>query len=294
MGTGWRVLYALDPGAMPIRLRERIEARLASIVAEMSQWAPGSVLSRFNRAPAGAAFVLPSDFATVLEAALDVARRTGGAFDPTHGRAAALLGYGATTTAGPPSDDELREARARAGWAKLDYDLENRRLVQPGGLWLDFSGIAKGFAVDAVADLLAAEGLEDVLVEVGGELAGRGLKPDGQPWWVDLDVIDGVAGPSLRIGLHDIAVATSAHHVRGVHTLDPEDGRPVRHDVVTASVIHDRAMYADAWATALIVLGPSLAPVIAERERLAARMLVRSAGRLDESISPALARMIDE
>lgn len=279
---------------MPIRLRDRIEARLVSIVAEMSQWEPDSLLSRFNRAPAGAVFVLPADFATVLEAALEVARRTGGAFDPTHGRAAALLGYGAVPIAGPPSENELREARACAGWDRLDYDPGSRRLIQPGGLWLDFSGIAKGFAVDAVADLLATEGLEDALVEIGGELAGRGLRPDGQPWWVDLETFERVGPPPLRIGLHDIAVATSGHHVRGVHTLHPASGRPVEQSVMAASVIHDRAMYADAWATALIVLGHPLALEIVEHEGLATRMLVQSGDRLEEHVSPALARMLDE
>jgi thiamine biosynthesis lipoprotein len=279
---------------MPIRLRDRIEGRLASIVAEMSQWEPDSLLSRFNRAPAGSAFVLPPDFAAVLEASLDVARRTDGAFDPTHGRAAALLGYGAATIAGPPRESALHDARASAGLYRLDYDPARRRLIQPGGLWLDFSGIAKGFAVDAIADLLAAEGFEDALVEIGGELAGRGLKPDGQPWWVYLEALDGATPAPLRVGLHDIAVATSGHHVRGVHTLDPTDGRPVRHDIAVASVIHDRAMYADAWATALIVLGPARAPEIAEREGLAARMVVRSGQQLDEHVSPALSRLLEE
>lgn len=277
---------------MPIRLRERIEARLAAIVGEMSQWVPGSLLSRYNRAPAGTGFVLPPDFATVLEAARVVGQDSGGAFDPTHGRAAALLGYGAEPMTRPPTDEDIQDARACAGWARLEYDGRHRRLVQPGGLWLDFSGIGKGFAVDAIADLLCAEGLEDVLVEIGGELVGRGLKPDGQPWWVDLETPrDGGRAPApIRIGLHDLAVATSGTYVRGAHTLDPLTGGPVGNGIVAVSVLHRSAMLADAWATALHVLGPQRATEIAERHALAARILID--GGATELVTPALNRMM--
>jgi thiamine biosynthesis lipoprotein len=230
-------------------------------------------MSRFNRAPAGTAFLLPPAFATVLDAALDVAHRSDGAFDPTHGRAAALLGYGALSMGRPPTERELGDALAGAGWAKLDYDPASRRLIQPGGLWLDFSGIAKGFAVDAIADLVGAEGYPDVLVEIGGELAGRGLKPDGQPWWVDLEDPPAPARAPIRIGLHDMAVATSGNYVRGDHSLDPKTGRATENEIVAVTVIHTSAMLADAWATALSVAGPDQALDLASREALAACIL---------------------
>ncbi len=293
LGTSWRVRFAARSGDMPIRLSEAIDARLALIVAKMSQWEPGSLLSQFNRAPVGTWFTLPTDFATVIAAALDVAERSGGAFDPTHGRAAALLGFGATKPARPPSAIELDEAFAAAGWRRLAFDPLSRRLCQPGGLWLDLSGIAKGFAVDAIARLLGEMGIEDALVEIGGELVGRGLRPDGQPWWVDLEDPPGLDLPLLRIGLHDMAVATSGDYVRGAHTIDPRTGCPLPPCVASVSVIHDTAMIADAWATALTVLGPEHGAEFAAREGLAARIVSRRDGIANEWVSPRLLAMIE-
>jgi thiamine biosynthesis lipoprotein len=293
LGTSWRVRFAMRSGDLPLRLSEAIGERLALIVAEMSQWESGSLLSQFNRASAGTWFALPMDFATVVAAALDVAECSAGAFDPTHGRTAALLGFGATKPARPPSAIELDEAFAAAGWRRLSFDPLSRRLCQPGGLWLDLSGIAKGFAVDAVARLLSEVGIEDALVEIGGELLGRGLKPGGQPWWVDLEDPPGLDLPLLRIGLHDMAVATSGDYVRGAHTIDPRTGRPLPPCVVSVSVIHDTAMIADAWATALTVLGPEHGAELATREGLAARIVSRRFGTANEWISPQLLAMIE-
>lgn len=271
-------------------LREAIDRRLAGIVGEMSQWEPTSLLSRFNRASAGIWMSLPVDFATVVSAALDVADRTDGAFDPTHGRAAALLGFGAGPADAPPTREQLDEALASAGWQRLGYDPAARRLRQPGGLWLDLSGIAKGHAVDALADLLNARGYADALVEIGGELVARGLRPDGQPWWVDLESPAGMSLIPLRIGLHDAAVATSGDYVRGAHTLDPRNGRPLVPDVRAVSVIHRSAMLADAWATAFTVLGRESALALAEREGIAMRLILHDG---EERLSPALRAMLD-
>ena len=293
LGTTWRVLYVARVGVAPDRISAAIASRLGEIVAQMSQWEPASLLSRFNRAPAGTSFALHADFAAVLSAGLDIAGRTNGAFDPTHGCAAALLGFGAEPPAGPPSAATLDDALASAGWQQLAFDSRARSLRQPGGLWLDFSGIAKGYAVDAVADLLARHGIVDALVEIGGELVGRGLKPDCQPWWVDLETPPGAELPPLRVALYDGAVATSGDHVRGAHTLDPRTGRALPPRIASVSVIHDSAMLADAWATALTVLGPVAALATATREGLAARIVAREDGVLVETLSPQLRRLID-
>lgn len=293
LGTSWSVRYVAAPGIAPQAIRSAIERRLAEIVAEMSQWAPGSVLSAFNRSAAGAWTPIGRDFAAVLAVALDIAARTNGAFDPTHGRAAALLGYGAQVPAGPPSEEELDAAFADAGRQRLGYDPDTSRIRQPGGLWLDLSGIGKGFAVDAVANLLAGMGIEDALVEIGGELIGRGIKPDGQPWWVDLEAPPGAVLPSIRVALHELAVATSGDYVRGAHTLDPRTGRPLPARVGAVSVVADSAMLADAWATALTVLGPEAGAEVAAREGLAARILWRDGESMRETLSPAFAAMLD-
>lgn len=294
LGTSWQVRFAYGGEIASDRLREAIRLRLARIVAEMSQWEPTSLLSKFNHATAGTWLSLPSDFASVIAAALDIAERSDGAFDPTHGKTASLLGFGAEAITGPPTSCELDGARSAAGWHRLAFDRDAARLRQPGGLWLDFSGIAKGYAVDAIADLLAANGIEDALVEIGGELVGRGLRPDGQPWWVDLEAPPGAVLPPLRLGLHEQAVATSGDYVRGAHTIDPRTGRPLDGRVASVSVIHRSAMLADAWATALTVLGPEAGEELAVREGFATRILERREGKVVETLSPALVALIAE
>nr|WP_318781324.1 FAD:protein FMN transferase [Sphingomonas aliaeris] len=161
-----------------------------------------------------------------------------------------------------------------------------------GGLSLDLSGIAKGYAVDAVADLLAASGIAHALVEIGGELVGRGVRPDGQPWWVDLEVPPGLTLAPFRVALHGLAVATSGDYRRGEHTIDPRTGYPVVDPVASVSVIHRSALAADAWATALTVLGVHEGIAMAEREGLAARLVTVRGGVAVEHITPALAEML--
>lgn len=294
LGTSWQVRFSTPAPVADAELIAAIEGRLAAIVAEMSQWEPDSLLSRFNRAPAGEWVFLPPDFAAVVDAALEIAARSGGAFDPSHGRAAALLGFGAETVAGPPASARLDEAKTTAGWDRLSFDRAARRLRQPGGLWLDLSGIAKGFAVDALADLMADRSIEDSLVEIGGELVGRGLRPDGQPWWVEIEAPPGARLAPLRLGLHEQAVATSGDYVRGAHTIDPRTGRPLDGRVASVTVVHTRAMLADAWATAFTVAGCAAAIEMASRDGIAVRIVERRDGGFVETFSPAFTAMLGE
>lgn len=293
MGTGWSVRMALPAGTDPAPLHVAIVARLDGLVAELSQWDPASTLSAFNAAPAGRWIALPSDFAHVVHAALAIARETDGAFDPALGRIVDLWGYGPPAFTGAPDAETLATARAASGWHRLDHDPGARRLRQPGGLALDLSGIAKGHAVDAVADLLHAAGIRHCLVEIGGELAGRGVHPNGDPWWVDLETPPDVDLPTLRLALHGLSVATSGPYRRGPHSIDPRTGHPAPTDILSVSVLHPSAMHADAWATALTVQGAEKgAHHVAIGTRLPARIICRDAGRIREHLSPALEAML--
>ena len=289
MGTRWRVLYVAD-AASADAVRDAIERRLAGLVADMSHWEPASLLSRFNRAPAGTAMVLPPDFAQVMAMALAIARVSGGAFDPAIGALVDLWGHGPPGPMPRPTPVAIDAARARSGAQRLRWADGSRTLVQPGGVALDLSGIAKGHAVDAVADTLAAIGIRHTLVEIGGELAGRGIRPDGEPWWVDLETPPGLPLlPPLRIALHGIAVATSGSYVRGDHTLDPRTGYPATGGVSTCSVVASHAALADAWATVLSVLPPPEGAALADRHGVAAR-IVGAEGALE---TRALTAMIE-
>lgn len=292
MGTSWRARFAAPASAGRERLRAHIATLLDLLVQEMSHWEAASALSRFNRTPGGNWVGLPPDFAAVMAAALDIAAKTDGAFDPAIGALVDLWGYGPVAVSGPPGDDAIRSALGQSGWQRLSFDAAARRLLQPGGVRLDLSGIAKGYAVDRVSALLAAHGVKHSLVEIGGEFAGRGLRPDGEPWWVELETpIAGVA--PMRVALHQLAVATSGDYVRGRHTIDPRTGQTVEH-ILAVSVIHGSAMLADAWATALGVVETDRLAELARSHDIAVRALLRDKGGIIEWISPALGRMLTD
>ncbi|RYY05246.1 MAG: FAD:protein FMN transferase, partial [Alphaproteobacteria bacterium] len=237
MGTTWRVMFAAPRDSDADAVRHAIVRRLAGLVAEMSHWVPDSLLSRFNRSPTGTWTTLPPDFGQVMHHGLAIASTTRGAFDPAIGRLVDCWGFGPVAVAGPPDAAMIEAERALSGWQRLTYAPVSRHLHQPGGVSLDLSGIAKGHAVDAVADLLRTFGIMHTLVEIGGELVGRGIRPDGEPWWVDLEAPPGILLKPLRIALHGMAVATSGDYRRGAHTIDPHTGRPINSGVVSASVI---------------------------------------------------------
>ncbi|MEP6504604.1 MAG: FAD:protein FMN transferase [Betaproteobacteria bacterium] len=297
MGTTWQV--RLVGGAQLERdaVAAAIEATLDDVVAQMSTWEPGSDLCRFNRAPAGAWRALPAPFFEVLAAGLEVARASGGAFDPTAGALVDAWGFGPVARgAARPDADVLAHASRRGGWQRLALDDARRAARQPGGLALDLSAIAKGYAVDRVAARLGAMGFASHLVEVGGELRGTGVKPDGQPWWVLLEHPDAEAGDTQTVlALHGLSVASSGDYRRWFehggerfsHTIDPRDGLPIRHGLAAVTVVHAECMLADAWSTALGVLGAVVGLALADRLGLAALFVVRRDGGFEEHVSAA-------
>lgn len=295
MGTLWR-LHAVPPRAVaPMAIREAVQARLDALVAQMSHWEPESELCRFNRLAAGEEAVLSPDFATVMQAALEIARASDGAFSPSIGALVDLWGYGPPgPVADAPGSVALAAAMSASDWRLLAYEAQTGGLRQPGGLALDLSAIAKGYAVDAVMRDLAAMGIVHALVEVGGELGGRGLRPDGQPWWVDLESPPGSALAPLRVGLHGLSVATSGSYVRGAHNLDPRTGQPASGGVCACSVIHACAMLADGWASAFTVLALDDAMALATRMGMPVRWVVGEGAQAREWLSPALLAMLED
>ncbi|PVX29685.1 FAD:protein FMN transferase [Sphingomonas pokkalii] len=298
MGTDWR-LIVVDP---PEDIREIVQAVLARMIAEFSHYEPGSRIGRFNRLPLGRWHPLAPETIRVLDAAFAVWERSGGAFDPAAGLLVDLWGFGpAGPRANLPSAGAVAEARGMSGAAYLEYDRGACRMRRREAVRIDLSGIAKGYAVDAVAERLVSLGIEDFLIEIGGELRGEGIKPDGQPWWVALEPVPGARLAPVRIALHGLSVATSGDYRRFfdfggrryAHSIDPRTGWPVANNVVSVSVIHREAMLADAWATALTVLGPE-GRALAEQEGLAVHMVTRAAAGdgFAEYLSPALSAML--
>lgn len=300
MGTTWSVKLVAPPAANAQALTAMAQGELDSVVQQMSPWEPLSDLSRYNRA-AGGWIALPPAFAQVLRAALEIAALTDGAFDPTLGALVDLWGFGPRPFSGaPPRAQDIAGARDAAGWRRVVMDGDS--LFQPGGLRLDLNGIAKGFAVDQVAAALDRAGVRSYLVEVGGELRGTGAKPDGLPWWVELERPPTANdGPRTLVALHGLSVATSGDYRRFfehdgrryAHTLDPATAAPVAHPTVSVTVLDHSCLRADAYATALTVMAPDAALAFATEHGLAALILTRGAAGLEERLSPALSAMLD-
>ena len=307
MGTTWSVKLVATRGLHPAEIRSGIEARLDRVVAQMSTWEPDSDLSRFNRAAAGRWHELRDECLTVLAHALEVAGDTGGAYDPTVGPLVDLWGFGpAPRRRTRPPADAIAAARARTGWERLTLDPRGRRVRQPGGVSVDLSSIAKGFAVDQVAAHLRRLGVTSYLVEIGGELRGHGAKPDGTPWWVALERPPvspgrGIGAGDLIVALHGLSVATSGDYRRFFedggrcysHTIDPRTGCPVEHGLASVTVLHPECMIADALATALMVLGPAAGLAYARRRGLAALFVERGPRGVEEHMTPGFAAMLE-
>lgn len=310
MGTTWSVRLVPPSLFDAAVFQSAIEAELTQINALFSHWDPRSELSRLNAAPTGF-WALSEPFWDLLNKAMDLADDTNGAVDPALGALVDLWGFGPpgprpqnAFNTGPtvPFEDEIAAARALSGWGIVRFNRPARAVQQLGGVKLDLSGIAKGHAVDRVSERLTAMGATHHLVEIGGELRGAGVKPDGHPWWVELQQAPGAPAPRTIAALFDLAVATSGDWVRSFetygqtysHTIDGRTGRPVDNGVASVTVLAEAAMYADAMATALTVMGPEEGPAYAEAMGMAAAFVVRTEGGLTEIITPAFAAMLSE
>jgi thiamine biosynthesis lipoprotein len=292
MGTGWSARIAAP--ALPSTLGAALQRQLDEVVAQMSHWEPGSTLSRFNDGAAASWHAVPAEFFKVLSSALQVAADSGGAYDPCAGALVDAWGFGAARRYNQPGflpPDAARIDAILGQRGAIELDRANRRVLQPGGLRLDFSSVAKGFAVDQMARALQAHGIDHYLLELGGELRGAGMKPDGQPWWVAIEGVPGAdAGGEVRVALHGLALATSGDYRRyfqygarrAAHTLDPRSGAPVDNGVASVSVLHAECMAADALSTALTVMGPAAGVAFADARNLAARFLLRRGAALEE------------
>lgn len=289
MGTSWS-LQAVSP---PPDAAEGVQAALDRVVAQMSQWETGSDLSRFNRAAPGSWQAIPTEFAEVIAAALEISAASGGAFDPGLGSLTERWGFGASGSTDRVPDAEHVLAADR----RIDFEPSPPRIRRSGDAALDLAGIAKGYGVDLAAVYLLGAGVRHFLIEVGGELRGEGIRPDGQPWWVDLEVPPASSVAPYRIALHDLSVATSGNYRRGFeangvrysHSFDPRTGRPVTNDIASVTILHRSCMMADGWATALTVLGPDVAMALADDQRLAACIIAGNGEHLSRAWREMLA-----
>lgn len=269
MGTS----YALQLVELPADVEtEQLQAEIDSLLTRLdreifSTYAPNSELSRLNDHPTGVPFIASSEMIEVLQLAREVSDLSGGAFDVTVGPMVNLWGFGPQGVPGLlPSDAEIEAALEQVGFRHLRIDASNFQVIKTRDLYIDLSAIAKGYAVDQLAAYLADMGIESYFLEIGGELRIRGLKP-GEESWVPAIEAPQDGSPQIYEIFYsrgdEIAVAGSGDYrnyfeqdgVRYSHEIDPRSGRPVSHNLAAVYVIADTTAYADAMATAYMILG---------------------------------------
>ena len=304
MGTTFTVkVTAVDliPGERA-RLEQLIQGELENIDRKMSHYREDSELSRFNRARDQSPFPVSPETFEVFESAEEISRLTGGAFDITAAPLVDLWGFGAQgPPAAMPSEETIARALERTGYQKLVLNQDNRtiRKLDPR-VRCDLSAIAKGYAVDRVAEALIGEGIANHMVEVGGEVRTGGKNDAGRSWRIAIErPVPGKHAelPVQRIlPLSGLAMATSGgyrnFYERGgdrySHTIDPRTGRPISHDLASVSVVDELCMRADGLATGLLVLGPEEGYALAVERNLAALLMVADGdGVFRELVTPA-------
>ena len=288
MGTSYSIqVVDLPSGVDPNALRDRIATELDRVNALMSTYRESSELSGFNRSRSTDWIPVSPQLASVVKEAIWTSEVSGGAFDATVGPLVNLWGFGpGKRTDTPPADDRIAQARAHVGYHKLSVRQEPPALRKSDpDLYLDLSAIAKGYGVDRVAELLERTGITDYLVEIGGELRGRGQNGRGRPWRIAVERPDpGVREVERIVELRGGAMATSGDYRNFFeqdgklysHTIDPTTGRPVTHNLASVTVLAPRTAKADALATALLVLGPKAGPALAESLGIPALFIQRT------------------
>jgi FAD:protein FMN transferase len=289
MGTTYTVKIAAPrlSEAGRAEARTAVEGALDAVVARMSAYRPDSELARFNRHRETTPFALSPDTLAVFAAAQRVSALSDGAFDITVGPVVDAWGFGPSKAQRVVPDVERSALAPRVGHRMLAVDAAAGTATKARtDLQADLSGIAKGYGVDRAALALEALGVTDYMVEAGGELRTRGVNADGRPWQIGIEQPDAVP-PRARhvVPLSGLAMATSGDYRiyferdgrRYSHEIEPLSGLPIRHGLASVSVVGPDCTFADAMATALIVLGPDKGYALAARARLAAYFVARHA-----------------
>lgn len=297
MGTTYNIRYvSANPRHEPEAIKERVDAVLEQINSQMSTYDPNSELSRFNQRQTTEPVVVSRSLETVVRRALEIAEETDGLLDVTVGPLVNLWSFGPQLRPEViPTAEELANAQAATGYQHLS--VENHQLQKNiPELYVDLSTIAKGYGVDRVARLLEQMEIQNYLVEIGGEMRMKGVKPGDKPWRIAIEKPDNTQRAAQRIlEPGNSAIATSGDYrnyfeedgVRYSHIIDPRTGKPIQHNLVSVTVLAETCMDADAYATALTVMGPEQALAFAEKKGLAVLLIVRENGDFKEYTSTA-------
>ncbi len=257
MGTTYQVKYFSD-GVM--NYQEEIDSLLQEINQSLSTYLETSEISRFNSSTLHK-YEQPY-FYDILRKSQNIYKATSGAFDPTVMQLVNAWGFGPQSHE-IPTKPEVDSLLLTVGFDSIFFDELSVCKLRPN-TQLDFSAIAKGYAVDVIAAFLADKGHINTFVEIGGEITARGVNQEGKPWAVYIEKPDeGKRSVQAMVSLADIAIATSGNYrnfyekdgKKYAHTISPYTGYPVQHNLLSVSVFAQECAIADAYATAFMVMG---------------------------------------
>lgn len=262
MGTRYSAVFYAPPSLDPAKLESALRTAVDRVDNQMSNWKPKSDVNRLNAAQIAEWMILPEELLTVLECATRIEAASGGAFDAGVGAHVLAYGFGPSGAPDPECIARLGSVPPTRRAIEIDRALGRARKIAP--LTLDLSGIAKGFGVDELGRAMEAFGIDRYLVGIDGELRAGKCKPDGSAWVVAHErPAIGRREPMGVIELVNRAVATSGtyRHLRQLcdrtisHTIDPRTGVPLKNEIASVTTLADTCIEADAWATAIMVLG---------------------------------------
>ena len=298
-GSSYRILYRgpLDPTLPAV-----IEQRLKEFDQVFSNYRPDSEISRFNADKSLGWFSVSPDLVTLIAYAESISQASEGAFDVTVGPLLQIWGFGPykRTLKKLPSAQEVERARRevdfhRLVWRKNPPALKKKK----ASVLVDVSGIAQGYSVDVIAQLLDGKGLAHYMIEIGGEVRTRGNKGIDGPWQIAIDSpsVEPTA-TSLMVALKDMSLTTAGDYrnyfekdgQRFSHILDPRTGHPIQHQLAAVTVMAPTALEADGWDTALLVLGQEKARALIKEKDLATYLIRREGqnfiGETSQSFAP--------
>lgn len=263
MGTRYSARFVVPQDAHVRAIVTDLQAAVTAVDMQMSNWKPDSDLSRLNGAVPDAWIPVPSNLASVLARAIEIGHETGNAFNIGVGGLVEAWGFGPSGRTGPRVASTGSVAFPAMNEV-LEIDGPGRRVRKHASVAIDLCGIAKGFGVDELGRVLDRHGIGAWLVGIDGEMRARGCKPDGAPWAIAIEAPDDGRRAAMGvIELVDAAIATSGDYrhwieidgARVSHTMDPRTGAPLQGAVAAVTVIASTCADADAYATALMVLG---------------------------------------
>lgn len=306
MGTTWSVLLGKRPaGVDTSALHSLMQQELDHINKLMSTYDKSSEISRFNDSNSTQWFPVSTETAQVVELARKISILSNGAFDVTVGPLVDLWGFGSKPRGDrTPADDQVEALRKKVGYKHLKVRLSPAALRKDiPGLRVDLSAIAKGYAVDKLAEIVSAKGFADMVVEIGGEMLIKGRNPNGKLWRIAVEKpVPGRSSAERVFSLAATGMATSGNYrnffvedgQRYGHTIDPATGRPVRHRLASVTVLSPTCAEADALATALMAMGDDAAEELCRRHKISAYLLVHQGEEVRAIMSETFKSMIDK